>query len=95
MAALLVSSSQPDVDELLVGLEGVLATVQGLRPTPGEIARRLGAASTSHALDRETLNGLYAAHSRLPSVQLKRLLWARLLTSALGCPVRGLRQAVP
>ena len=84
VTALVVSASQPDVDELLVWLEGVLATVQGLRPTPGEIARRLGAASTSHALDRETLHGLYAAHGQLPSVQLKRLLWARLLTSALG-----------
>jgi SAM-dependent methyltransferase len=84
VAALVVSSVQPDVDELLVWLEGVLATSQGLQPTPSEIARRLGAASTSHALDRETLSGLYAAHGRRPSVQLKRLLWARLLTSALG-----------
>jgi hypothetical protein len=29
-----VSASQPDVDALLVWLEGVLATSQGLRPTP-------------------------------------------------------------
>jgi hypothetical protein len=84
VATLTVSPTQPDVDELLVWLEGVLATSQGLQPTPSEIARRLGAASSSHALDRETLDGLYAAHGRLPSVQLKRLLWARLLTSALG-----------
>src|SRR6266540_1119442 len=39
VAALVVSASQPDVDELLVWLEGVLATVQGPRPTPGEVAR--------------------------------------------------------
>ncbi len=84
VASLLVSPSQPDVDALLVWLEGVLATSQGLRPTPAEIARRLGADSTSHALDRESLNGLYAAHGQLPSVQLKRRLWARLLTTALG-----------
>jgi SAM-dependent methyltransferase len=84
VATLVVSPTQPDVDELLVWLEGVLATSQGLQPTPSEITRRLGAASPSHALDRETLHGLYAAHGQLPSVQLKRLLWARLLTSALG-----------
>jgi hypothetical protein len=52
--------------------------------TPTEIARRLGADSTSHALDQESLNGLYAAHGQHPSVQLKRRLWARLLTTALG-----------
>ncbi len=83
-AVITVAASQPDVDGLLVWLEGVLATSQGLRPTPGEVARRLGASSSSHSLDRASLEALYAEHGQAPSVQLKRKLWARLLTTALG-----------
>lgn len=85
VAQLSVLPSKPNVDALLVWLEGVLATSQGVQPTPNEIARRLGAGSTSHALDRATLQNLYDEHGRHdPSVQLKRRLWARLLTTALG-----------
>lgn len=70
--------------ELLRWLEGVLATKRGVRPTPGEIAERLGADSSSHALDYSTLEALYADSRDLPTVQLKRELWASLLRSALG-----------
>jgi hypothetical protein len=59
----------------------MFTTSQGLQPTPSEIAPQLGTASTSHALDREILNGLHAAHGRLPSVQLKRLLCMTLATA--------------
>jgi SAM-dependent methyltransferase len=69
---------------LLSWLEGVLATKQGVRPTPIEIAERLGAESSSHALDYATLSALYADSKDLPTVQLKRELWADLLRSALG-----------
>jgi hypothetical protein len=69
---------------LLSWLEGVLATKQGVRPTPGEIAQRLGADSSSHALDYATLSALYADSKDQPTVQLKRELWADLLRSALG-----------
>lgn len=69
---------------LLMWLEGVLATAEGIRPTPAAIESRLGAGSVSHKLDFATLSALYEAHKALPTVQLKRELWARLLRSALG-----------
>jgi hypothetical protein len=70
--------------ELLRWLEGVLATAEGIRPTPDAIESRLGADSVSHKLDRATLAALYEEHRDLPTVKLKRELWARLLKSALG-----------
>jgi SAM-dependent methyltransferase len=69
---------------LLSWLDGVLATRQGVLPRPIEIAERLGADSSSHALDYATLSALYAASGALPTVALKRELWANLLRSALG-----------
>ncbi|MFG1826566.1 N-6 DNA methylase [Microbispora bryophytorum] len=76
--------SRPDLTSLLAWLEGVLATRKGVPPTPGEIAARLGADSASYALDRAVLDALYAEHRNMPTVQLKRELWSKLLRSALG-----------
>ena len=76
--------SKPDLDELLAWLEGVLATTQRVRPIPSEIATRLGAGSSAHALDRASLADLYSRYGNHPSVAIKRQLWARLLTTALG-----------
>ncbi|WP_162802041.1 hypothetical protein [Ornithinimicrobium murale] len=70
--------------DLLRWLEGVLATKKGVRPTPNEIADRLGAESSSHALDYSILKAMYADSRDLPTVALKRELWADLLRSALG-----------
>ncbi|WP_181007286.1 N-6 DNA methylase [Streptomyces sp. SM1] len=70
--------------ELLVWLEGVLATAEGIKPTPDVIKGRLGAGSVSHGIDYTTLSALYAENKDLPTVRLKRELWARLLRSALG-----------
>ena len=69
---------------LLRWLEGVLATKRAVRPTPIEIGERLGASSSSHALDYSTLAALYADSRDQPTVVLKRELWANLLRSALG-----------
>lgn len=74
----------PDVDGLIIWLDGVLATTDQLTPTPGEISRRLGAASSAHALDIADLLALYRRCQNSPSVRLKRELWAKLLTTALG-----------
>ncbi|WP_413753134.1 N-6 DNA methylase [Streptomyces sp. R-74717] len=78
-----VKQKTPPAD-LLRWLEGVLATAEGIRPTPDAIESRLGADSVSHKLDRATLTALYEEHKGLPTVKLKRELWARLLRSALG-----------
>ena len=69
---------------LVTWLEGVLATKTAVRPTPAEIHDRLGANSSSHALDFATLKALYQEHGQEPTVLLKRDLWANLLKSALG-----------
>ncbi|WP_225846890.1 N-6 DNA methylase [Streptomyces sp. HPF1205] len=70
--------------DLLIWLEGVLATSEGIKPTPEVIEGRLGAGSVSHRLDYATLGALYEEHKDRPTVKLKRDLWARLLRSALG-----------
>ena len=72
------------VEQLVVWLEGVLATTQGLAPTVNAIETRLGATSSSYRLDRATISTIYQRHRDDPSVIMKRTLWARLLTSALG-----------
>jgi hypothetical protein len=85
---LLIDPRAPDLDALLIWLEGVLATGQQIAPTPFEIEQRLGAESPAHALDRADLLALFAANRDHPSVALKRGLWAKLLTTALGTRFR-------
>ena len=80
----MVDPTRPDVEGLSVWLEGVLATSAKIAPTPQEIVRRLGADSPGHKLDAAELHALYADHRNEPTVKLKRELWARLLTTALG-----------
>lgn len=78
------SGGAAGAEPLLTWLEGVLATKTSVQPTPDEIKDRLGAASSSHALDFATLKALYEDHGHEPTVMLKRELWANLLKSALG-----------
>jgi hypothetical protein len=84
VAALEVDPKRVDANALLVWLEGVLATTQDVAPTPDTIRQRLGAGSSSHALDRATVAALYEAGRDLPEVTTKRRLWAKLLSTALG-----------
>ena len=79
-----IDPNKPDIGGLSVWLEGVLATGAKIAPTPQEIVRRLGADSSGHKLDAAELYALYADHRDMPTVKLKRELWARLLTTALG-----------
>ncbi|MBB5984517.1 N-6 DNA methylase [Sphingobium lignivorans] len=76
--------STADLDRLVVWVEGVLATTHAITPTSTAIVTRLGAGSSAYALDRATLGALYARNRDLPTVRMKRELWSRLLTSALG-----------
>lgn len=84
VSELLINPAQPDVERLCVWLESVLATVGRIAPVPREIERRLGATSPSHALDYADLLTLYTRHRQLPTVAVKRELWAKLLTTAFG-----------
>ena len=82
--SLLLRGEDSDTEALTVWLEGVMATAQGITPTAKEIERRLGAESSSFALDYADLRDIYAQHKNDTEVSLKRELWARLLASALG-----------
>jgi len=73
-----------ELDGLLLWLDGVLATATHLTPTPAEITRRLGAGSPAFALDIADLRALYDRHRGQPGVVMKRSLWAKLLSTALG-----------
>jgi hypothetical protein len=72
------------LERLVIWLEGVLATTHGILPTADNIRDRLGATSSSYILDRASLSAIYQRNKSEPGVAMKRLLWARLLTSALG-----------
>jgi SAM-dependent methyltransferase len=81
---LTVSSSAPNVNELLMWLESVLASGRQIEPTQQEIARKLGAQSPSYLIDAAELEEIYVKHRDLATVKVKRGLWAKLLTTALG-----------
>lgn len=78
------TTTSSTADGLLAWLGAVMATEDQLSPTPNEVERRLGSASPTHALDIAALRDLWAAGSKDTEVLLKRELWARLLTTALG-----------
>src|SRR5262249_59028578 len=84
VSAYKLSPARPDPEPFLIWLEGVLATARDIAATPREIRRRLGAGSSAHDLDRDTLLQLFARHRDHPAVRMKRRLWARLMTTALG-----------
>ena len=79
-----LSPARPELEPFLIWLEGVLATARDIPATPREIRQRLGAGSSAFDLDRETLLQLFARHRDHPAVRMKRRLWARLMTTALG-----------
>ena len=72
------------LDNLLVWLEGVLATAQSIPATTEEIRARLGSGSSAHSLDSATIAALYDRHKDLPTVRMKRSLWSKLLVLTLG-----------
>lgn len=84
VASFEIDPKRADTNGLLVWLEGVLATTKDVAPTPDTIRQRLGAGSSSHALDRATVASLYEVGRNLPEVTTKRRLWAKLLSTALG-----------
>jgi hypothetical protein len=89
VSSISIDPRTPDVEGLCVWLEGVLATAEKIAPTPTEIARRLGATSPAHALGVADLTALYRQHRDDPGVALKRQLWTKPLTTALGTSFRG------
>ncbi|CUX26577.1 putative BseRI endonuclease [Agrobacterium fabrum str. J-07] len=84
VSTITVDPSAADMERFIVWLEGVLATAQNIAPTAHNIEMRLGSGSSSYQLDWATISSLYEKHKDNPTVQMKRTLWSRLLTSALG-----------
>jgi len=76
--------SEDSLDRLLVWLKGFLPTTTPIRAQASNIARYLGAGSPSYELDRDKLRAIYERHRENPTVVVKRTVWARMLTSALG-----------
>jgi hypothetical protein len=84
ITSLHLDASSPDVEKLQAWLEAVLATGQQIEPSLSQIERKLGASSPSYDLDIAELQALYKQCRDLPTVKVKRGLWAKLLTTALG-----------
>jgi SAM-dependent methyltransferase len=84
VSSITVDATAADMERFVVWLEGVLATASDIAPTAQNIEARLGAGSSAYALDRATLSSLYLRNKENPTVKMKRTLWSRLLTSALG-----------
>jgi SAM-dependent methyltransferase len=84
VSVFLLQNAEEDTDRLLVWLGAVMATEKDLSPSPREVDRRLGSESPGFRLDMATLSDLWEASKDLPEIVLKRQLWARLLTTALG-----------
>jgi hypothetical protein len=65
-------------------LGAVLSTERQVSPTARAIEERLGSSAPSFLLVRSALLDCWETAAALPTVALKRELWAKLLRSALG-----------
>ncbi|MFB6720557.1 N-6 DNA methylase [Kribbella sp. NPDC056345] len=84
VAELTVDTGRSDTSHLLSWIEAVLATGSQIEPSPAQISRKLGADSPAHAYDVAELSAIYNRFRHLPTVQVKRSLWGRLLKTAQG-----------
>lgn len=70
--------------KLLNWLEAILATGRSIVPERGIIESKLGSKSPAYKLDSAELRTIYQAHREMSTVQVKRRMWAKLLTTASG-----------
>lgn len=84
VSAYRVDPVAPAPEPLVAWLAAVLVTQQRVAPTRDTISSRLGADSPGHELERATLREMYDGNRNNPEIQIKRELWAKLLTTALG-----------
>lgn len=70
--------------KLLDWLEAIVATGRDLSPERDTIESKLGFHSPAYKLDAAELASIYQANRELPTVKVKRLMWAKLLTTASG-----------
>ena len=79
-----VDPTAPNAEALIMWLASVLTTEEKVVPSRQAIADRFGAESPGHDIERATLRSIYDANRDHPEVVIKRELWAKLLTTALG-----------
>jgi len=81
---MILDANNLDVDRLLVWIEAIFATKQGVPATPETVSETLGATSPGFALDSGTLSDIYESVKDEPEIRLKRDLWAKSLATAFG-----------
>lgn len=81
---LTLTAGDAAAERLEAWFQAVLATNDTIPPTPQEVHARLGAASPAFRVDYLDILAMYEMVRDQPEVQLKRQLWAKLLTTALG-----------
>lgn len=81
---LTLTGADDDAERLEAWFQAVLSTNRQVPPTPHEVHARLGAGSPAFRVDYLDILGMYEMVRDEPEVQLKRELWAKLLTTALG-----------
>lgn len=79
-----IDPEDPNIEQLHVWLEVILATQEAIKPTPDEITRRLGVESPSYIVNHNELSRIFDSVVHVPEVALKRKLWAKLLRTAVG-----------
>jgi hypothetical protein len=84
VATFYLDEVDPAVDGMVAWIGAVLAIAQAVPPTPIEVERSFGATSPAYRLDLAEITALYDQCKSTPEVQLKRELWAKLLTTAFG-----------
>jgi SAM-dependent methyltransferase len=78
------TATPQDPARLTGWIEAIASTARKISPSRQEIDRALGADSPAHKLDEAELGSIYAAYRELPTVRVKRRMWAKLLTTASG-----------
>ena len=80
----ILDPKKPDVKTLIRWLEAVFASSKELPARPDSVAAKLGANSPTFDLDIDRLATLYSSVKKEPDVELKRSLWRKSLSTALG-----------
>jgi hypothetical protein len=84
LASTLVLAQDTDSEPLIAWFDAVLATTSQLPVTPEQVTAQLGAESPAFKLDALSFLAAYESVADNPDVVLKRSLWAKLLTTAMG-----------
>ena len=85
VTSITIDPNDPDANGLLEWLAAVLATEERVAPRRPDLAATKECLSSGYQLDQAELRALYQANRVLTrEVAIKRELWAKLLTTALG-----------